>query len=151
MAWNSARLSRPAAAPSTNNPGDAPPIGKRRRHHGEVEESETREAAGEDQQEGEAAAQHNGPGEAPGSDNSDGEREEIVAGADEIRRVAVIAPSGQDGAEEGQKKSGDKEAGQGASASGRTSTLGVACDVHCLRLYYSRRPRWDRLSLFVAC
>ena len=139
MAWNSARLSRPAPSAQHQESGDAPPIGKRRRNQREVEESETGEAAGENQQEGDAAAQHDGPGEARGGHNSNGEAEEVVADGDEIRRVAMIAPGGQNGAEQRQQKSGDEEAGQGAAASGRTGICQwCACEVHCLRLYYSR-------------
>src|ERR1019366_5892581 len=73
-------------------------------------------------------------------------REEVVADGDEVRRVAVIAPGGQDGAQQRQQESGDQEAGQGASATGRTSSGCGTRDVHYLRLYYFGRHAGERLG-----
>ena len=126
--------------------GDAPPVGEGRRYQREVEESQAGEAASEDQLEGDAAAEHDGPGETRGDHNSDGEGEEVVADGDEIGQVVKVDPGGQDGAEEGQKKTGDEEARQGAAAAGRTGVLvafcGAACEVHCFDCIIVTLPRW---------
>ena len=75
-------------------------------------------------------AQQYGPGDALGNYDSDREAEEVVADGDEIRRIAVVAPGGQDGSEEGQQESRDEESGESASASRRTGILDVLRDVH---------------------
>ena len=82
--------------------GGAPPIRKRRRHRGEVEQGDAGDAAGEDQQEGDAAAHHDRQGESRGGDDADGEAQEVVADGDEVRQLVQVEPGGQDGAEKRQ-------------------------------------------------
>ena len=154
MAWNSAILSRPAPAPSTSSPATRHQSESGRRYQRQVEESQAGEGAGENQQEGDAAAQHDAAGEARGDHDADGQAEEVVADGDEIGQIAMVAPGGQNGAQQGQQKTGERGSRPGRlpPPDARVSWLLLWCCLrsHCFDCIIVTVPGWGNSHLHTA-